>query len=140
LVPAYHRSMVHRVAEEYVSRARNEIDFLQEAQAMERFKAALLTLPEFRIPRVYHELSTPRLLVMEWLDGPLLDDVQTREQLASAGYTPVNFSRSMLRLQLGMSYEHGLVHGDTHPGNIILCSDQRIGLIDFGLNGHVPQQ
>lgn len=140
LVPAYHRSMVHRVAEEYVSRARNEIDFLQEAQAMERFKTALLTLPEFRIPRVYHELCTPRLLVMEWLNGPLLDDVQTREQLEAAGYTPGNFSRSMLRLQLGMSYEHGLVHGDTHPGNIILCSDQRIGLIDFGLNGHVPQQ
>lgn len=140
LVPAYHRSMVHRVAEEYASRARNEIDFLLEAQAMDRFQAALVTLSEFRIPKVYHELCSPRLLVMEWLDGPLLDSVRGQGELEALGHSAVKFCRSVLRLQLGMSYEHGLVHGDTHPGNIILCPDLRIGLIDFGLNGQVPQQ
>ncbi|MBW2463185.1 MAG: AarF/ABC1/UbiB kinase family protein [Deltaproteobacteria bacterium] len=140
LVPAYRRSMVHRVAEEYAQRAKTEIDFLAEAQAIERFADVLATLPEFRAPAVYRDLSTPRLLVMEWLEGTKLDTVKTREALAALGFDPDEFGRSMLRLQLSMSYEHGFVHGDTHPGNIILAPSGQIGLIDFGLHGHVPRK
>lgn len=142
LVASYRRSLVHRVAEEYSMRARNEIDFLVEAQAMERFAvvtASLDGLP-FRVPKVNFELTTPRLLVMQWLPGTLLDDVTGAEQLASLGFPPDAFAVALLRLQLSMSYEHGFIHGDTHPGNLILCHDRQIGLIDFGLHGHVGQE
>lgn len=139
LVPAYRRSLVHRVAEEYAMRARNEIDFLVEAAAMDRFRAVIATLDglSFRIPRVHFDWTSPRLLVMEWLDGTLLDDVTDAEHLAALGFSPEQFAVALLRLQLSMSYEHGLIHGDTHPGNLILCHDGQIGLIDFGLHGHV---
>jgi ubiquinone biosynthesis protein len=139
LVPAYHRSMVHQVAAEYATRARSEIDFVVEAQAMRRFAGVIATLPEFRVPTVQLELCTPRLLVMEWLDGVLLDHVESAEGLRSHGVEPSAFARSMLRLQLGMSYEHGFVHGDTHPGNVILMPSSQIGLLDFGLHGQVPR-
>ncbi len=142
LVPAYRRSLVHRVAEEYAARARNEIDFVVEAQTMERFgvvTSGLEGIP-FRVPRVYFEWTTPRLLVMQWLPGTLLDDVSGPEQLAELGFPPEEFAAALLRLQLSMSYEHGLVHGDTHPGNLILCDGGYIGLIDFGLHGHVGQE
>lgn len=142
LVPAYRRSLVHRVAEEYAMRARNEIDFLVEAQAMDRFRAVTAGLDgvPFRVPRVNFEWTTPRLLVMEWLSGTLLDDVSGPEQLSSLGFSPDAFAVALLRLQLSMSYEHGFIHGDTHPGNLILCEDGQIGLIDFGLHGHVGQE
>jgi ubiquinone biosynthesis protein len=139
LVPAYHRSMVHQVAAEYATRARTEIDFIVEAQAMLRFAEVLGTLPEFRVPKVHLELCTPRVLVMEWLDGPLLDHVDSADGLRAHGVDPYVFSSAMLRLQLGMSYEHGFVHGDTHPGNIILMPSGQIGLVDFGLHGEVPR-
>jgi ubiquinone biosynthesis protein len=139
LVPAYHRSMVHQVAAEYATRARSEIDFVVEAQAMRRFPAVLATLPEFRVPEVHLELCSARLLVMEWLDGALLDHVESAEGLRSRGVDPCAFSRAMLRLQLVMSYEHGFVHGDTHPGNLILMPSGQIGLVDFGLHGQVPR-
>jgi ubiquinone biosynthesis protein len=139
LVPAYHRSMVHTVAREYASRARTEIDFVLEAEAMAEFAKVLATLPEFRVPKVYLELCTPRLLVMEWLDGELLDRIEGAAGLVALGVDPCAFSSSMLRLQLSMSYEHGFVHGDTHPGNVILMPSGQIGLIDFGLHGQVPR-
>lgn len=142
LVKAYRRSLVHRVAEEYAARARNEIDFLVEAQATDRFRAQVRPaegLP-LRIPHVYFEWTTSRLLVMQWLTGTLLDDVASPRDLLALGVDPDKLAASLLRLQLTMSYEHGLIHGDTHPGNIILCDDGHIGLIDFGLHGYVGQQ
>lgn len=139
LVPKYRRAMVHKVAEEYSHRARQEIDFLAEAKAMEQFADVLATLPQFRVPAVYRELCTPKVLVMEWLEGTKLDELGTREELSAKGFDPTEFARSMLTLQISMSYEHGFVHGDTHPGNIILLPSGHIGLIDFGLNAHVPR-
>jgi len=139
LVPPYRRSMVHRLAEEYAHRARTEIDFLAEAQAIERFSEVLTTLPEFRAPGLQRDLCTPRLLIMEWFEGKKLDDVKDAKALSALGFDPEAFGRSMLRLQISMSYEHGFVHGDTHPGNIILLPSGQIGLIDFGLHGHVPR-
>lgn len=140
LVPAYHRSLVHRVAVEYAARARQEIDFLAEANAMVRFREVLGTLPEFRVPTVRLDLCSEQLLVMEWLEGPLLDEVEDAKRLRELGVEPRMLASAMLRLQLGMSYEHGFVHADTHPGNIILLPDGRFGLIDFGLHGTVPRR
>jgi ubiquinone biosynthesis protein len=140
LVPAYHRSMVHQVAAEYAARARLEMDFLAEARAMERFSEVLATLPEFRAPEVRKELCTERLLVMEWFEGPLLEDIPGPRALRERGMSPQFLASAMLRLQLGMSYEHGFVHGDTHPGNIILLENGQLGLIDFGLHGIVSRQ
>jgi ubiquinone biosynthesis protein len=139
LVPPYRRAMVHKVAEEYALRARKEIDFLSEASAIEDFADVLATLPEIRIPKVYRELCTTKLLVMEWFEGEKLDEVRNKDELAAKGFDPESFGRSLLRLQLSMSYEHGLVHGDTHPGNIILLPSGHIGLIDFGLHARVPR-
>jgi ubiquinone biosynthesis protein len=143
LVPAYRRSMVHRVAEEYANRARGELDFEAEARIIDEFGALFVTHPEFRAPRVHAALSTPRVLVMEWLEGTKLDTIKTPEALREAGYPPHDFARSMLRLQVSMAYEHGLIHGDTHPGNLILLGPgedglPKIGVIDFGLHARVP--
>lgn len=140
LVPPYRAAMVHRVAQEYAMRARTEIDFVAEARAVERFADVLSTLPEFRAPALYREHSSPRMLVMEWMQGTKLGDVPGPAELAALGFEPGPFARSMLRLQLSMAYEHGFIHGDTHPGNIILLPTGQIALIDFGLHAQVSRQ
>ena len=139
LVPPYHRSMVHRVAQEYARQAKKEIDFLAEADAIEEFKEVLTTQPELRAPAVYRDRCTARVLVMEWLEGTKLDTLKDKGALIELGVDPTEFGRTMLRLQLQMSYEHGFVHGDTHPGNIILSPDGHVCLIDFGLHARVPR-
>ncbi len=139
LVPPYHRSMVHRVAEEYAARAKAETDFTAEARAMERFTDVTASVPEFFVPAVFPAFCTPRLLVMEWVDGTRLDHVAGPDALAALGFPPDAFCRSLLRLQLSMAYEHGFVHGDTHPGNLFVVPGGRIGVIDFGLHAQVPR-
>lgn len=139
LVPPYRKAMVHQVAEEYALRARTELDFRAEARAMDRFADVLTNLPEFRVPVVHTAWCTGKLVVMEWIDGPKLVDAPDAATLAAFGFEPEEFCRSMLRLQLSMCYEHGFVHGDTHPGNLILEPTGRIGLIDFGLHAQVPR-
>lgn len=139
LVPPYRRSMVHQVAQEYAARAKGELDFRAEANAIDTFAEVLTTLPEFKAPEVFREFCSARVLVMEWFEGTKLDGVPTRDGLSALGFDPESFGRSMLKLQLSMAYEHGFVHGDTHPGNLILLPGGLIGLIDFGLHGHVPR-
>lgn len=139
LVPPYRSSMVHKVAEEYAQRAKKEIDFRSEADAIDEFADVLVTLPEFRAPEVFRDRCTKKVLVMEWIEGKKLDGVASAKELAALGFDPEEFGRSMLRLQISMSYEHGFVHGDTHPGNIILLPSGHIALIDFGLHGRVPR-
>lgn len=141
LVPPYHRAMVHRIAQEYALRARSELDFRAEAQAIERFGEVLRTLPEFRVPGLHANLCTGRVLVMEWIEGTRLSDVADPVALTALGFEPEAFCRSMLKLQLSMAYEHGFLHGDTHPGNLILePTTQKVAILDFGLHGHVPRQ
>ena len=139
LVPPYRAAMVDKVAREYAARARSELDFLAEARAVERFAEVFATLPEFRAPALHRRLCSPRVLVMEWIDGTKLTDVKGPADLTALGFDPEGFGRSLLRLQIGMAYEHGFIHGDTHPGNLILEPDGRIALIDYGLHAEVPK-
>lgn len=140
LLPVYHKSMVHSVALEYATRTRQESDLLAEAHAMMRFRDVTESVREFVVPRVYREYCTPQVLVMQWLDGTLLDDVKDAAELRGLDVEPQGLALSLLRLQLVMSYEYGLVHGDTHAGNLILRGATQVGLIDFGLNGQVPRK
>lgn len=140
LLPVYRRSMVHQVALEYAARSRQESDLLAEALAMEDFGRVTEFVPEFVVPRVHREQCSRGVLTMDWLDGTLLDTVPDSASLALVGVQPNDLGTSVLRLQLIMSYEFGLVHGDTHAGNLILLPSGKIGLIDFGLNGVVPRK
>ena len=139
LVPVYRRSMLHFVAQEYASRARQEINFLSEADAISRFQDLLAEDPMFDVPKVYRDLCASRVVVMEWIEGTKLDQVRTGEEMTALGLDPGAFSRELLRLQVCMSYEHGFIHCDTHPGNIIVKSGGRVALIDFGLHAHIPK-
>ena len=140
ILPVYHRSMVHRVALEYAERTRKESDLLAEAHAIRRFADITEVVPTFVVPKVHMDHCCHTVLVMQWLEGTLLDDVQDARGLATRGIDPERLVIALLRLQLVMSYEFGFVHGDTHPGNLILLDQDRIGLIDFGLHGQLERR
>ena len=92
----------------------------------------LASLPEIRVPGVYPELSTSRLLTMDWLDGlPILDfksaPLETRNRLAAA----------MFRAWWHPFANYGVIHGDPHLGNYTVFSDEKqepggINLLDYG--------
>ena len=117
-------SNVHK---EIGERLREELDYQQEARHMALFAEILKAERHIHIPDVLPELSTKRLLTMNWLDGqPLLNfreaDLETRNTIAL----------NMFRTWYVPFYTAGVIHGDPHLGNYSVRPNLDINLLDFG--------
>jgi ubiquinone biosynthesis protein len=88
-----------------------------------------------RIPRVFAEASTARVLVMEWLDGVKLRD--SRELLSALDVNREDVARRLLRTILRQIMVDGVFHADPHPGNVLILRDGTPALIDFGSVGRL---
>ncbi len=117
---------------------RAELDFTREARAMADMAALVAANPGsgpgVRIPRVYAELCTERVLVQERLDGETADHA---DALAAAGVDRRALATTLLRTVLRQILEFGFFHADPHPGNVFVLSDGSLGLIDFGAVGRL---
>ena len=144
-----------------------EIDFARERQNLEHF-GELFDSHEsgVLIPRAVRELCTRRVLVMEEITGTPLSDFlrdykeqsshqqqafsdptdQSSEQGAIDGSRANDSSSTKDRLAekladvyLAMIFDEGLFHADPHPGNLIVASDGRLGILDFGMVGRIDE-
>jgi ubiquinone biosynthesis protein len=123
------------LADELAELVSLELDFVREAQSTERIRENLAGDRDVVVPRVYHELSTPTLLVLERLSGTPLTAI---DQLRERGVDLRALARRLAQLYATMIFEHGFFHGDPHPGNLLVLDDGRIGLLDFGLAKELP--
>ena len=133
---ALHRRMdpvidTSEMGKEIAARLREELDYVREARHVGLYHAMLAEVPEVRVPPVWPELSTHRLLTLDWLDGTKLlthkgDSLEIRNRLATAMFKAwwYPFSR------------HGVIHGDPHLGNYtVFVADgepRGINLLDYG--------
>jgi ubiquinone biosynthesis protein len=118
------------VVQEFEAAMNLELDFLQEARAIERFRAYFKDHPDITAPEVYEGYTTGRVLVLELLQGrsfSVLDPTETEtvelvmDKVIDATYLQV--------------FEYGFFHGDPHPGNLMLLDDGRLAYLDFGVTG-----
>ena len=112
-----------------------EIDFVQEAEATDRMRERLASVPGVVVPRIERKHCGTRVLVLEYLDGI---PVTRTAALEAAGHRRVDVARIIGRLYGRMIFEDGHFHGDPHPGNLLVLPDGRIGLLDFGLCKALP--
>jgi ubiquinone biosynthesis protein len=116
---------------------RREFDFAREARNLQQFARNFARSPHVRIPRLYPDLSTGRVMTMEWLDGSRLCDPVVR-QIPNIDLKQV--TRHGADMYLEMIFHHGFYHGDPHPGNLVVLSDGTIGLLDFGMVARLDEQ
>lgn len=109
---------------------RRELDFAREARNLEQFSRNFARSAHIRIPRLYPELSTARVLTMEWLDGAKVSDLAVRQM---PNVDPGQVARHGAEMYLEMIFHHGFYHGDPHPGNLVVLPNGAIGLLDFGM-------
>jgi predicted unusual protein kinase regulating ubiquinone biosynthesis (AarF/ABC1/UbiB family) len=133
---AIHRRMepvidTTEIAKEISERVREELDYRREAKHVGLYRKMLAHIATIRVPRVWPELSTGRLLTLDWLEGrPMLEfrnaDLATRNRLAAAMFTAWWFPFSRF----------GVIHGDPHLGNYSVFSEAEIpggiNLLDYG--------
>src|SRR5690606_15024019 len=90
-----------------------------------------------RIPKVYPDLCTPRVVTMEYIEGIKLSQ---QDELIAAGIDLSEVARRGAEIYMHMIFETGFYHADPHPGNIILLPGDVVGLIDFGMVGRIDDR
>lgn len=118
--------------EEFGDTILKELNYLNEAANAARFADIFKDADYVKIPRVHLELSTDRLLIMEYVDGIPPDD---KEALIAAGLDPTQIAINGTTVLLEMIFKNGFFHADPHPGNMFIQENNRIALIDFGMAG-----
>ena len=110
-------------------RLERETDYEQEAAMSQRVRKLFHEDDDIVVPRVYSELSTSRVLTMDYLKGMTLDEfVATNPSQSQRN----DFARKILLAWYRMLYAGRLFYADIHPGNFLILEDGRLGLIDFG--------
>lgn len=124
---------VAALAEEFADALRAELDFRLEARYAAETAASIARFPGVRVPAIFDEHTTERLLVMERLIGDPLSGVP-RDRVPDGAR---KLADDLCVSQVGAMLQGGRFHGDPHPGNVLLLSDGAIGLIDFGVTGRL---
>ena len=125
-----------RVVEEIKRLLTEELDFDREARNIRLARSNFSDDPSLYLPRVYSEISTPRLLVLEQINGTKLRDAisswpfEVRRDLA----------RKWLRATLKQILEDGFFHADPHPGNLFILSSEQYSLLDWGMVGRLTPE
>lgn len=118
--------------EEFGETLKQEMNYVSEAANIVRFGQMFKDVPYCKIPKVYLEQCTPRLLILEYIEGINPDSVG---RLVAAGYDPKQIAENGANIIMTMIFKHGFFHADPHPGNLFIQPDNRIALIDFGMVG-----
>jgi ubiquinone biosynthesis protein len=117
------------LADEFSERLQEELDFDIEARNAADIAANLDDDSGVRIPAVFHDLTSRRVLVMEWLDGV---SVRETDAIDALGVDRRELAEELLRNMMQQMLVDAQYHADPHPGNVMVLRDGRLALIDFG--------
>lgn len=120
------------IVEEWQKGLALELDFENEARAIEAFYLANAARELVRIPKLYPEHSGKTVLCMERLAGRRLDAISDPEERRRV-------ANNLVRSAFEQVFEDGLFHADPHPGNFLILDDGAIGILDFGLVGRISK-
>ncbi len=120
---------VRQVTDQLIKLTLEELDFRREASNLRRFSERT-HLPGIRVPKLYDEFSTDKILVTEWIDGiPLAQYLASNPERATAILT------RMLHSYIQQVTQFGIYHADPHPGNFMVTPNEEIAILDYGAIG-----
>jgi ubiquinone biosynthesis protein len=125
------------VAEEFAKTIRMELDYGTEGRNAERFRKNFEEEKTIYIPKVYWELSSKRILTMEYIDGIKINHLK---ELEEAGYDRKKLAENGAKSFMKQMLIDGFFHADPHPGNILVMENEIIGFMDFGMTGKIDEE
>jgi predicted unusual protein kinase regulating ubiquinone biosynthesis (AarF/ABC1/UbiB family) len=114
-----------------------ELDFRLEAEHAARFRQQFLDDPLIRIPAVVWELSSRRVLCLDYVPGIKITD---RPALLAAGVNPAAVAEKGAASYLQQLVRFGFFHADPHPGNLAVAADGALIYYDFGMMGQISER
>lgn len=110
-----------------------ELDFLNEGQNAEKVAKMLAHFPFLKVPKIYWDLSTKRILTMEFAEGGQVND---KDYIQKHGINVNELSENLGKIYSEMIFIHGFVHCDPHPGNVLVQRSPQTGKTDIILLDH----
>lgn len=113
-----------------------ELDLRLESSAASEFAANTVQDEGFQLPAIKWDLSSRRVMTLEWAEGLPLGD---NDALDAAGHDRVALSERVLQLFLQHALRDGYFHADMHQGNLKVAPNGDIIALDFGIMGHIDE-
>jgi ubiquinone biosynthesis protein len=125
------------LVKEFRRTIRREMDFNREGHTIERFAINFADDPTVYIPKVYWEHSGETVLTLEYIDGIKITEFK---ELTARGFDLKELARRGATSFLKQVLDHGVFHGDPHPGNIFVLPDNVICMLDYGMVGRLSPE
>jgi ubiquinone biosynthesis protein len=132
-VPSLRKNRPVMLIHEFSRWTDRELDFCQEGKNALHFSYYFKDYPGVKIPRVFLEHTTERILIMEFIHGT--NTLETPAEAIDKKATAHLIAESMLK----QIFVDGFFHGDPHAGNIFLIENKAIAYLDFGIVGYLSE-
>jgi ubiquinone biosynthesis protein len=117
---------------------RKEMDFLNEAHNFDKFRNNFKDIDYIKVPKVYWELTTEKLLTMEFIEGVKISEITQEKYRQQFDLKKIaNQAAEALLKQILLD---GFFHADPHPGNLFVQSPNTIVMLDVGMTGHLDER
>ncbi len=130
LLPLNLGNSLSAVIDEFGIKLFEEIDYINEGKNAERFAEYFRDDPKVKVPQIYWQCSSRRVLTLEWIDGIKLTEV---DKIQALGLDADEIVKIGVMSGLRQLLEFGFFHADPHPGNLFATYDGRMAYIDFGM-------
>lgn len=126
------RLRLRTILDEFKQTIQQELDYELEAQNLVTFGINLREFPQLYVPQPVSELTTSRVLTMDFVDGWKITaiDATVRSQIDGDA-----LAEELLRAYLKQVLIDGIFHADPHPGNVFVTADGKLALLDLGMVG-----
>lgn len=128
---------------------RREVHYMQEAKNADHLYEMTDWNVRQRIPHIYWEFTTNKVLTMEYLEGIPVSELIERvragdptvdEELADMACERLVLARNLFQSFLLQAFVGHVFHGDPHPGNLVVLPENTMGFLDFGLLGRLNEE
>ncbi len=124
------------IVKEFSKTIKQELDFVSEGRNIDKFRVNFKNSETVHIPKVYWQLTTSKILTMEYINGVKISEVADSKNIKFDKKIIASRGADMILKQI---FVDGFFHGDPHPGNIFIMQNNIIALLDFGMVGRVEE-
>ncbi len=125
------------IVQEFAYTLRGELEYQNEGRNADAFRAQFADSPDVAVPTIYWSHTSSRVLTMERMRGVQIDDLDAIERY---GIDRKDLANRGARMLMSEMLEHGFYHADPHPGNLLVMETGAIGMLDFGMVGHLSDR
>ncbi|KMY49139.1 ABC1 kinase family protein [Peribacillus loiseleuriae] len=128
------RYHIYEMMEEFSKALQAELDYYVEGSNSEKIANQFVNQSKIRIPDIYWDFSTKKVLTMEYIKGTKISQLQEMDHL---GYDRKVIAERVTNSMLHQILIEGFFHGDPHPGNMMVLPDEVVVFMDFGMVGRL---